>query len=364
MYLKRLKLFNFRNIAGADIGVSPGFNIFLGDNAQGKTNTLEAIYLLGHLKSFRRVGNMEMIGPCELRSRIHGEFFYQDMLSRLELTLGRETKTILLDGKIPEHAGAIFSRYSSVLFSPEEVGIVKGSPAGRRAMLDRAICQTDPLFLDRARAFQRCLKQRNALLKNIAQVSTTVLESWNEEFIKTGARIRFDRHRYLQRLMPRLKDAYRHIANGLETADLIYPIEGHSQESYEDGLRRDMQQLRTRETQYGVSLAGPHRDDPIFLVNERPLAQYGSQGQQRSFMLAFKTAQVLDLEAACGRSPLLLLDDMTSELDQHRQAFFFQFLQDRTSQVFVTATEIGLLRLEGLKELRIFHVENGVLRDN
>lgn len=364
MYLKRLKLFNFRNIVGADIGVSPGFNIFLGDNAQGKTNTLEAIYLLGHLKSFRRVGNMEMIGPCELRSRIHGEFFCKDMLTRLELTLGRETKTILLDGKIPEHAGAIFSRYSSVLFSPEEVGIVKGSPAGRRAMLDRAICQTDPLFLDRARAFQRCLKQRNALLKNIAQVSTTVLDSWNEEFIKTGARIRFDRHRYLQRLVPRLKDAYRHIANGLETADLIYPIEGHSQESYEDGLRRDMQQLRTRETQYGVSLAGPHRDDPIFLVNERPLAQYGSQGQQRSFMLAFKTAQVLDLEAACGRSPLLLLDDMTSELDQHRQAFFFQFLQDRTSQVFVTATEIGLLRLEGLKELRIFHVENGVLRDN
>lgn len=362
MNLTRLILHNYRNIAVADIRPEPGFNILCGDNAQGKTNSLEAIYLLAHLKSFRRGRNQELTGPSDKYARIGGHFFARGLQETVCLTISSDQKTLQINGKRPQTATEVFGRFPSVLFAPEEVNLTKGSPAGRRALLDRALCQTRPAYLGLARAYQRCLKQRNILLKTGASAET--LQPWTEELIKTGAGVRLARRQYLDRLLPLLREAYAALCAGRETIDLVYPGEHDSPADLQQDLARHLEQERGREQRYGMTLAGPHRDDPVFLVNNRVLGLYGSQGQQRSFMLAFKTAQILDLEKETGAVPLLLLDDMTSELDRKRQGFFFRFLHERQGQVFVTCTDLSLLKEAGFPNMRIFRIREGAFCDS
>jgi len=361
MTLTRLKLRNFRNIGTADMAPGPGFNILWGYNAQGKTNTLEAIYLLGHFKSFRPGTNEELIGPDLVGADLCGEYISTaGMAGTMALVVNKNKKTVRVDGKSPRHAGDLFGRFPSVLFAPEEISRIKGYPAGRRSLIDRALVQTRPSFLDLARNYQRCLKQRNVLLKK--NDDPTALQAWTERLIGLGAKVRLARRHYLARLLPLLRKTYGHITAGKENADVNYPADGDSETVLRECLRQEVKQEQHRELRYGMTLIGPHRDDPVFLVNNRRLNLYGSQGQQRSFVLAFKTAQILDLEAIMGVKPLLLLDDMTSELDRHRQGFFFEFLQGRQGQVFITTTDLELLPAADFSDVRIYRVEEGVLK--
>jgi len=182
--------------------------------------------------------------------------------------------------------------------------------------------------------------------------------------IRTGARIRRDRFLYLERMLPLLREAYRNITGGREEADLHYFAGAPSVEELEETLRRELERSEEREKKLGQTLAGPHRDDPRFLVDGRLLRLYGSQGQQRSFILAFKAAQIIDLENRTGEPPILLLDDMTSELDRQRQGFFFRFLQARQGQVFITTTDIRSLIDEGFKQARFYRVSGGVVEED
>jgi DNA replication and repair protein RecF len=361
MNLTRLSLHNYRNIAAAEIRPESGFNILCGENAQGKTNTLEAIYLLGHFKSFRRGRNDELIGTEDKITRVEGEIKTGSLCEKVGLAISNGKKTVQINGKRPQNSAEMFGRFPSVLFAPEEVGVPKGFPAGRRSLLDRALCQTRPAFLDHARAYQRCLRQRNILLKEGKPASS--LFPWTEELIRTGAEIRLARRQYLDRLLPLFRTIYRQICSGRETADLVYPTVSDNIADLKEELRQGFEKESGREKKYGVTLAGPHRDDPVFLVDGRVLGVYGSQGQQRSFILAFKTAQILDLEQETATVPLLLLDDMTSELDRKRQDFFFRFLHERQGQVFITCTEISPLREAGFNRIRTFRVKEGKLCD-
>jgi DNA replication and repair protein RecF len=361
MTLTRLILHNYRNIPTAEICPEAGFNIFCGDNAQGKTNTLESIYLLGHYKSFRRGRNDELIGDIDRFCRVQGDFCTNDLTENVCLTIAGDQKNLKINGKQPQHSNEMFGRFPSVLFAPEEVGITKGYPAGRRSLLDRALCHTQPSFLDLARAYQRCLRQRNTLLKE--GVAQAMLYPWTEELIVTGAKVRLARRQYLNRLLPLLRDAYREICADRETADLVYPINYDNLADLKDDLRRNLEREHSREKKYGMTMAGPHRDDPVFMVDNRVLGLYGSQGQQRSFILAFKTAQIIDLEQETGSVPLLLLDDMTSELDRKRLDFFFRFLHERKGQVFITCTELTPLQNAGFTNMRAFRVQEGILCD-
>ena len=361
MTLTRLILHNYRNIPTAEISPEPGFNIFCGDNAQGKTNTLESIYLLSHYKSFRRGRNNELIGEADNHSRIQGYFYNNNLTENVCLTIAGDQKNLKINGKRPQHSNEMFGRFPSVLFAPEEVSITKGYPAGRRSLLDRALCHTQPSFLDLARAYQRCLRQRNTLLKE--GVAPDILCPWTEELIVAGAKVRLARRQYLNRLLPLLREAYREICADREIADLVYPINYDNLTDLKDDLRRNLEREEGREKKYGMTMAGPHRDDPVFMVDNRVLGLYGSQGQQRSFILAFKTAQILDLENETGSVPLLLLDDMTSELDRKRLDFFFRFLHERKGQVFITCTELSPLQNAGFNNMRAFRVQEGILCD-
>lgn len=358
MYLRRLALQNFRNIAHADFHPDPGFNVLWGDNAQGKTNVIEGLYLLGTLRSFRHARNEDLVRDGGSESRLTGEVLTRGVNRRLDLTVSPQRKLVRVDGKEARTPAEFFGCLQPVLFSPEEIMLVKGPPAGRRSLVDRALFQADVTFLARAREFDRCLRQRNRLLRD--QAAERELEPWTEGLIVTGARLRLDRLRYLERISPLLQEAFRQISGGEET-QIEYLPSRVDLPQLKLVLAQELAAAAERERRLGQTLAGPHRDELIFSINSKPLRIFGSQGQQRSFLLAFKTAQVRDLENQTGEPPPLLLDDLTSELDPRRRDFFFRFLLERQGQVFITTTDIDSLLDRGLTQARFFRVEQGAL---
>ncbi|PLX83314.1 MAG: DNA replication and repair protein RecF [Desulfuromonas sp.] len=359
MLLSRVAWRDFRNIGQATIEPDPGLNVLWGDNAQGKTNLLEGIHLLGNLKSFRQGPNEAIVRHGSERATVGAELSFRGVQRSIDLTIDGRGKTTRVDRKTVRTAKDFLGVLKTVLFSPEEVNLVKGYPGGRRSLVDRAVFQIDPSFLERAQDYSRCLKQRNRLLKN--GCSQAELDSWTEELVRTGARIRQDRYLYLAGLRPLLEEAYLNLTGNKERANLLYPAGNDDEQALCETLKRRLERDSERERQLRQTLSGPHRDDFDFMVNGLSLRLYGSQGQQRSFMLAFKTAQIMDLEAKLGEAPVLLLDDMTGELDRQRQGFFFRFLLGRRGQVFVTTTDIQPLLNEGLDHARFFRVVGGSL---
>ncbi len=359
MILENLKLNCYRNLAGVDIAWNEHFNVIYGQNAQGKTNLLEAIYLLGHLKSFRSARGQELINHTAETAWIGAVVNKGGVVHRLEIGLQKNGRNPKVDGKTVKKLSLFLGYLRTVLFTPEELSNIKGFPAGRRALLDRAILQIEPAYLDRVQEYDRILRQRNQLLKQ--QSDEAELTPWTQALIRTGSRIRYDRKKYLQRLLPLLCQVYKEITGGTESAGLNYSVEQNSLEELTDHLAATFMRLESREKKLGLSLAGPHRDDLDFLVDERSLRSFGSQGQQRSFLLAFKAAQVMDLEEQHQEPPVLLLDDLASELDSRRQEGFFNFLLKRRGQVFLTSAQQPLLADQVQKTASFFKVEQGLV---
>jgi DNA replication and repair protein RecF len=362
MYLSRLAVHNFRNIVETEILPSPAFNVLWGDNGQGKTNILEAIYIIGHLKSFRTTRNEDLIFHGKEESHLNGGILSSESKRIVDITIEKKGKKVLLDGKEVRNAATFFSTLRPIIFSPEEVSLTKGAPAGRRALIDRAIFQTDPAFLPRAQEYERCLRQRNSLFKTAG--GKREIEIWTEALLFAGSHIRRSRAAYLTRITPLLNDVYGRISGNSETASITFPYTSEKEQNQEIYLRKELERCRHREIHIAQTLAGPHRDDPFFQINGRSVRQFASQGQQRSFMLAFKTAQIIDIEEQTGEPPVLLLDDMTSELDKNRQEYFFDFLLTRKGQVFVTTTDIKPMISAGLTEAKFFKVKEGTLRQD
>lgn len=360
MQLTHLTVRRFRNLAEAEIDWGRGFNIVWGNNAQGKTNLLEAVYLLGHLKSFRGARSAELIQAGATAARLAGELTSGEVRHRLDITLEGSGQTPRLNGKPVQKLSQFLGTLRSVLFTADELVLLKGSPAGRRALLDRAVLQADPGYLDRFQAYTRIVRQRNLLLKERA--ATELLAPWNEALIESGARIRRDRLDYLAGLREILAGIGCEIAARDEQLEIRYPASG-SESELQQALRRELAQLLPRERQLGQTLVGPHRDDPEPLIEQRPLKQFGSQGQHRSFLLAFKAAQLIDLERRLGEPPLLLLDDLTSELDAGRQAHFFAFLRRRRGQVMITTTHPATLGEAVCPQACYFHVAEGRIEE-
>jgi len=310
MHLAQLTIRHFRNLTETSLAWGDGFNVIWGNNAQGKTNLLEAVYLLGHLKSFRGARTAELIQTGAAVARLSGTVHSGRGGHQVEITLEERGQTPLLDGKPVQRLSQFLGTLRPVLFTADELILLKGAPAGRRALLDRAVLQADPGYLDRVQAYGRILRQRNRLLKERA--APRELEPWSEALAATGARIRYDRRSFLDRLAPVLASIGVELAGSSEHLALSYPFAG-DEAVLLAALRTDLERLLPRERLLQQTLAGPHRDDPEPLVSGQPLKLFGSQGQHRSFLLAFKTAQLIDLEARLGEPPPLLLDDLASE---------------------------------------------------
>lgn len=359
MILNNLKLSCYRNLTGVDIAWDKHFNVIYGHNAQGKTNLLEAIYLLAHLKSFRGSRGQELINHTAETAWVDGVVNKDGVIHRLEIGLQKNGRNPKVDGKTVQKLSKFLGYMRIVLFTPEELSNIKGFPAGRRALLDRAILQTDPAYLDRVQEYDRILRQRNQLLKQ--QAGDAELAPWTQALIRTGSRIRYDRKIYLKRFLPLLCRVYKKITGGTESAGLNYSIEQNSLDELIVHLTDTFDRLASREKKLGLSLAGPHRDDLDFLVDGRSLRSFGSQGQQRSFLLAFKAAQVMDLEELHQETPVLLLDDLASELDSRRQEGFFNFLLNRRGQVFLTSAQQPFLADKVRQSASFFNVDQGLV---
>ncbi|WP_432821866.1 DNA replication/repair protein RecF [Trichloromonas sp.] len=360
MYIEKLSVINCRNIGNIELLPDKGFNILYGLNAQGKTNLLESVYLIANLKSFRGSKNEEIVKHDENYCSINACVNSKGVKRNLKLEIDKKIKKVKIDNKKPDSASEFFGYLRPILFSPEEVSLLKGYPSGRRSLLDRAVFQASPVFINRVMEYNRYLKQRNILLKEGKKLKGN--DPWTEGLVSAGTRVRLERIKYLERILPLFKEAFQRITDGGERADIIYPLPLAAENVLKEQFHQELSRVEDREISFGQTLAGPHRDDPVFQINGKSVRHYGSQGQQRTFILAFKTAQIMDLENILGEPPVLLLDDMTGELDTFRQNHFFNFLKSRKGQVFITTTDIQPLLKAGIRDGRFFRVHQGSIQ--
>ncbi|MBT0665069.1 DNA replication/repair protein RecF [Geobacter pelophilus] len=362
MILNKLSVQSFRNLETASFEFGNGFNIFCGDNAQGKTNILESIYLLGTLKSFRMAKNCDLINWEKQFSLVKGVTCEEGLVREVALLLDRTSKKVRVDQKNVVRVADFFGILTVVLFAPEELTMVRGAPESRRRYLDRAIFAGDMIYLTRHHEYLRILKQRNSLLKS---GDTSSLEPWSEQLAVSGAHIVTSRISYLSMIDKHLKETFREISGTADEAGIEY----HSGNSrYTDDFTDNvniistaLNKLKEQEIVQRTTLIGPHRDDVFFSLNGKPLKTSGSQGQQRCFILALKMAEIELLRKSRSVSPVLLLDDMTSELDSQRTSNLLQFLADRNMQVFVTTTSMDNLKMFNNNSMRLFHVKRGTV---
>ncbi len=361
MRLCSLAVAEFRNIRSVHIEPSERFNLLYGLNGQGKTNILEAIYLLGSTRSFRTSRLPELIRHGERQAQILGSVESGGIESTLRLMIESAGRKVEIDGKAVHKASELHGKLNAVVFSPDDTGMVRTGPESRRRYLDRAVYSGDLGYLHCWHSYQRILKQRNHLLKSSDRSG---LDIWTEKLAETGAEVIERRLDFVAVLDNKLRKYYTTIAGDSETSRLIYHPEG-VQSAGREQIREELLELFQRhlrsDERHGTTTAGPHRDDLTFLLDERPLKAFGSQGQQKSFVLALKMAEMDNLQEIFGEAPLLLLDDMSSELDDRRNHNLMEFLTTREIQVFITTTERSPALLEAAPHCAVFHVEGGNL---
>ncbi len=360
MIVKKLVFSSFRNLQKTDFSPGKRFNVFHGNNGQGKTNILEAIYVLGTMKSFRHAKNRDLIRWEEPFSLLKGIIEKDRVTREVTLLIEKEGKKARVDRKSLERLSDFFGCLNVVVFSPEELAMVKGTPELRRRYLDRAVFGAEPDYLSIHHDYTRILKNRNALLKSGKREG---LEIWSEKLVETGSRVVMKRLSWIQGIRELLQEFHEGIAGNGSRVDLLYRSQPGGiltdGAGYEEQLRLSLIRMADEEFRRGTTQAGAHRDDLELLLDGRSIKQFASQGEQRSFVLALKMAEIEYLHRLHGNPPVLLLDDMTSELDGHRNRNLLHFLEEKQMQVFITTTTLENLNWGNRENYQIFPVEEG-----
>jgi DNA replication and repair protein RecF len=332
--LVRLRLRDFRNYARLDAEFAPGFHLFLGLNAQGKTNILESIYLLGTLRSFRGAGGAQMVRHGQ-KGYFVGATILSDAEHQSRIYWSAQERSLVLDERPVRRLSEYLGVLRAVVFSNDDLQLVKGPASRRRRFLDLLLTQTYPGYLPLLQRYTEALRSRNALLKRMPR-DEAALEGFTRELVDTGAPILRYRRDLVPRLAPRVADAYTRIAGPGEDLQLVY------QPAVKHDFLVELMQSRGRERVLRSTIVGPQRDELLLSVNGRPVEAFGSEGQKRSVTIALKMAQAEYLTQLHGSPPILLIDDIMGELDTRRRAAFVPLLQrvdQAGSQVFMTATE-------------------------
>ena len=365
MELKTLTLQNFRNYVEEKICFCPEINMIYGDNAQGKTNLLEAVYLFSHGKSPRTRTDTEMIRFGEKFFRLQLEFSDGKRQHRARMQLSADGKKSIWVNQVPiRRLSQLMSYLNVVMFSPEDLELVKGSPSVRRRFLDEAISQLYPSYFAALVDYQKALHQKSSLLKLGRMRGGTdpaMLSVWNEQLAATGSRIVLFRRKFLEQLSDYAGEVHCQISQ--EKLKIDYTpsidcgiIEEEAKNSFLDRLERGAK----RETEAGAALLGIQRDDVRIRIGEKEARLFGSQGQQRTAVLSVKLAQTEVIHAVRGEYPVLLLDDIMSELDFSRR----QYLSEKISgkQVLLTSTDTDVY--ENTENRKLFHIAGGRVMDS
>ncbi|MGL4375114.1 MAG: DNA replication/repair protein RecF [Microcoleaceae cyanobacterium] len=387
MFLKTLRLRQFRNYQEQKVVFEAPKTILVGNNAQGKSNLLEAVELLSTLKSHRANRDRELILETQSIAHIEGSLERITGIIDLSLTLRSQgRRTVFINGNSPPRNVDFLSVLNVVEFSSLDLDLVRGAPEERRNWIDRLVIQLEPIYANILYEYNKVLRQRNALLrteKNLVNISVNTqtlvttnqssfsqLALWDAQLVATGTRVIRRRDRILKRLIPLAQNWHHAISGSQENLDIEYianvsitdenlPL---SPEIVQEAFFTKIKEKAIAEQYQGTTLAGPHRDDIAFTINKTPARQYASQGQQRTLVLALKLAELQLIEEVIGEPPLLLLDDVLAELDLNRQNQLLEVIQDRF-QTLITTTHLSAFDAQWLRETQVLSVHSGKISE-
>lgn len=367
MYLNRLHLRNFRNYREQEINFCAPKTILLGDNAQGKSNLLEAVELLSTLRSHRVTRDRDLVLAGETESKITAQLTRKYGSVDLALTLrAKGRRTANLNQENVKRQLDFLGVLNAVEFSCLDLDLVRGNPETRRQWIDALLFQIEPIYAHILHEYQRVLKQRNSLLRQAEQrtLEPAELELWDHQLITTGTRVIRRRARIIARLAPLAQMWHTQISKDAERLTITYTpnievVDSTPELIYQAFVDR-LHLRRAAEQSLGNTLVGPHRDEIELTIDRTPAKAFGSQGQQRTLVLALKLAELELIEQIVGEPPLLLLDDVLAELDLTRQDRLLSVIEDRF-QTLITTTHLGAFDAKWLDSAQILHVRSGAL---
>jgi DNA replication and repair protein RecF len=363
MRIRELRAQGWRNLEPLSFVPGPRVNVLHGDNGQGKTNLIEAVYYLATLRSFRTSHADELVrggavvsGRAQLQARIE----HRGLDRKVEVKLGPDGRSVSLDGKPVRGAAAVFGAVSVVLFVPEDLLLPRAAPSARRRFLDLAVFNVERGYYREASAFQKVVKSRNHLLKR-GPVDSVLLDAYDEELARTGARVVMRRRALVADLAPRTRDFFRALHGDL-TVEVLYrsapAVDAAADEAaVQAALLTGLRAQRGLDERRRFTGTGPHTDDLEIALAGRLAREHASQGQLRSLVLALKLAELTNVEARRADVPVLLLDDVPSELDPTRRRFLFEMVGGLACQTLISVTEREVV--SPLTERVDFHVTQG-----
>lgn len=365
MHIQQIHLKNYRNYIEQKVKFHDKVNIIIGDNAQGKTNLLEAVYMTSFAKSFRTNRDYDMIHFDEESAKIEALVKKNNTDISIKIILNKKVKKIikLNDIKLKKNI-EILNHVYTVIFSPEDLRIVKDGPEKRRNFINRELCQIKPIYYHNLYKYSKILIHRNAYLKNYKfEKNEQMLSIWNQETVHYGLKLIQERKYFIEKLNRISSHIHSNITDGKEKLELSYECnisitedEKINNQNYEKALK----DTEEKDFMRGNTSIGPHKDDIKIIINGQDGRYFGSQGQQRTASLSLKLAEIQLIQEETGEIPILLLDDVLSELDENRQKFLINYLKNM--QVFITTTEISEFLKNNLPENHIYRVDNGSVK--
>ncbi len=355
MYINNLALSNFRNYENLNISFSKGTNILYGDNAQGKTNILESIYMSATTKSHRGSRDKDIIRFGEEESHIRVDLKKRDVSHRIDMHIRKnKSKGVAIDGISIRRSAEIFGVINIIIFSPEDLNIIKSSPVERRRFIDMELCQLSRIYYGNLANYNKILNQRNNLLKQIAFNRSLIdtLDIWDNQLANYGIKIIKERNNFINMINEIISGIHDRLTLGKEKLVLKY-----NKSVEEDDFLSILEKKRETDLKYQSTQYGPHRDDMAFIINDMDVKMFGSQGQQRTATLSLKLAEIELVKQIINDNPILLLDDVMSELDKSRRNALIEGIKD--IQTIITCTGYDDFIKERLTIDNIYKVKNG-----
>ena len=357
MFIKRLQMLNYRNYNALDIELCPNVNVFMGDNAQGKTNILEAIYYCAFAKSHRTSKDKELINWNGEHAFISVDVGRERLDKRIDISILKDGKKYIRINKIKiKKIGELFGNFNVVMFSPEDLRIIKDSPGVRRKFIDMELCQLNPKYYYNLVQYNKVLNERNILLRN-RNTSSEMLEIYDMQLVEFGYNIIRDRIKYIESLNKYAEKIHSDITSGKEKINFKYISTIKDLENIKENFYTLLEKNRSKDCDRGITSIGPHRDDFFVYINDIDTKSYGSQGQQRTAVLTMKFSSLEIIKELTGEFPVLLLDDVLSELDFNRKKYILSTIGQ--IQTVITCTGIEDLYEYLDEKAKVFKVKNG-----
>ena len=357
MFIKRLQMLNYRNYNVLDINLGPHVNVFMGDNAQGKTNILEGIYYCAFARSHRTSKDRELINWNADNALLSVMVGRERLDKRIDISILKDGKKAIQINKIKiKKIGELFGNFNVVMFSPEDLKIIKDSPGVRRKFIDMELCQLNPKYYYNLVQYNKVLNERNSILRN-RNINKDVLDVYDMQLVEFGYNIIIDRLEYIEKLNKYSAKIHSDITSGKERIEFKYISTIKDLENIKENFYSLLEKNRVRDCERGITSVGPHRDDFTVLINDIDTKSYGSQGQQRTAVLTIKFSSLKIIKELTGEHPVLLLDDVLSELDFSRKRYILSTIGD--IQTIITCTGIEDLYEYLDDKSKVFKVKDG-----